>query len=193
MPTQGNRVNSNRWAIFTVGAAAVALGVALLGTFLSLGGAGPNGKQRVGPTAAITIGNEIFRLEIASNDAAQERRLSGRDGIDADGGMIFVFLETQWQRFVMRDCAIPIDLLYLDESGRVLMMHAMVPEEPRSADEAAGDPVGDAAYNARLRSYSSNSPARFAIEIAGGEIQRLGLHEGDHVVLDIGALSYRRK
>ena len=43
-------------------------------------------------------------------------------------------------------------------------------------------------YEGRLKHYYSNGPARFAIELEEGEIQRLKLHVNDRIPLDLNNL-----
>ncbi|MBC7835413.1 MAG: DUF192 domain-containing protein [Phycisphaerales bacterium] len=138
--------------------------------------------------AVVSIGSKTFQLEIAADPTAQDRGLGGRDHIDNDGGMIFVFPEPQWHEFVMRDCAVPIDLLYLDHAGRIIALYAMLPDPPRTAEEPADGAMGDFAYASRLKTYPSGGPAQFAIELKGNSIAALNLREGDLVRLDTAAL-----
>lgn len=136
--------------------------------------------------AKIPLGDKNFFLEIVADDALRFKGLSGRQTIAEDGGMIFVFpnSKVQVQSFVMRDCAIPIDIIYLDSAGRILAMHNMQPEPPRGADEVADADGFNEKYDARLKRYSSRFPAQFVIEIQGGMIQKLNLKEGDRVKHD---------
>jgi len=134
-------------------------------------------------TSKVRIAGKEFSLEVADDESEVFRGLSGRKSIAPDGGMIFVFPETEWRVFVMRDCAVPIDVLFLDDEGRVVGAHAMQPEAPRSAAERADDPAGNAAYEARLRGYPSSKPAAFAIEVRGGTIAALGVREGDRIAV----------
>jgi hypothetical protein len=135
------------------------------------------------PTASATIGGERFELEVARDPVAQMRGLGGRSSIDAHGGMLFVFPAAQPLAFVMRDCPIPIDVAFLDAQGRVINVQVMTPEAPRAPGESAP------AYEARLRSYPSALPARFALETAGGRLTQLGVRSGDQIELDLGALT----
>ena len=124
------------------------------------------------PTMQVTIGGERFTLEVARDPATQFRGLGGRTHIDPHGGMLFVFPSPRATAFVMRDCPIPIDVAFLDADGRVIAIHEMQPEPPRSAGEST------AAYESRLRQYPSGLPALYALETAGGRLRALNLQGG---------------
>ena len=131
------------------------------------------------PTVSATIGGERFELELARDPAVQFRGLGGRSSIDPHGGMLFVFPAQQPLAFVMRDCPVPIDVAFLDGEGRVINVHAMKPEPPRAPGESAP------AYEARLHPYPSALPARFAVEVAGGRLDELGVGSGDRIEIDL--------
>lgn len=137
------------------------------------------------PTAPVTVKGERFIMELALDDASRITGLSGRAEIDPKGGMLFVFPTAQRREFVMRDCPVPIDIAFLDPSGRVVAVHAMVPEEAKREGE------NDRQYEERLKRYSSRFPAQFAVETAGGRLTALGLKEGDLVQFDTASLKAR--
>ena len=128
--------------------------------------AGPEPPERV----SLEIGGRRFDLELALTPEARYEGLSGRASIPRDGGMLFVFPEAEEQAFVMRDLRIPLDLILLDPSGRVVATHAMKPEPPDTAD-------------ADLERYRSGWPAVFAIELRGGTLAQLDIERGDRIEL----------
>ena len=151
-----------------IAAAAVALAVAVV-------------LLRQGPlptTQKLTLGGRVFTLELALDNQSRYRGLSHREQIDPDGGMLFVFDTARRQAFVMRDCLIPIDLIYLGPSGRIVHMHQMEVEPPETRK------------NPR-RLYHSNGPAQFAIELAGGTLPQLALKEGQKINLPYEKLKTR--
>jgi hypothetical protein len=131
---------------------------------------------------ALQIGGEHFWLEVAADNATRSLGLSGRESIATDGGMIFAFPKARTRSFFMRDCVIPIDIVFLDSAGVITATYTMVPEEPR------GDSESKAAYEQRLARYSSQSRSQYAIELRAGTIKRLGLQQGGRVNLDIHRL-----
>lgn len=131
-------------------------------------------------TQTVRIGGETFELELALTDAARYRGLSGRESIPADGGMLFVFPTEAERAFVMRDCLVPIDILFLDPTGRVMTTHAMKVEPP----ETRRSPTTQ---------YPSRGKSALVIELAGGTIQRLGVEPGDRIDLPVLELKRRTR
>lgn len=155
---------------------------------LFAGGCDKEGKTTVGAdVAAVDIADRRFFLELALDNEARFRGLSGRTHIEEDGGMLFVFPRPAQLNFVMRDCPIPIDIMYLDPTGRVVAMHEMTPEEPQRSDES------EQAYEQRLKLYPSRYSAQFVVELRGGTLDVLDVKEGDKVKLDTAGLKTRAK
>lgn len=152
-------------------------------------------EQANADTASIKIGGRWFHLELALDEEKRTKGLGGRDHIDEDGGMLFVFPEARPLQFVMRDCTVPIDILFLDATGRVVAMHTMLVEEPRRPDEPApADPRRDPdPYEARLKRYSSRYSAQFAVELKGHTLPGLKVKEGDRLDFDVEGLKRRAR
>lgn len=135
----------------------------------------------------VKIGTREFKLEIAADAKTREKGLGDRRELASDGGMIFIFPRAAVLQFVMRDCYIPIDVLFLDGAGRVVAQHAMTVEPPRRENERPEE------YERRLKQYSSNFAAQFALEFKGGTLEQLRLRNGDRIDLDVAALKKRAK
>jgi len=131
------------------------------------------------PTVAATIAGESFRLELAEDSETMSRGLGGRTQIPPRGGMLFAYPAPRPLAFVMRDCRVPIDIAYLAADGRVLNIHTMQVEPPRRDDESV------AAYEARLPGYRSSGPAQYAVEVAGGLLDELGVRPGDRIEFEL--------
>lgn len=134
----------------------------------------------------VTLGGDEFVLEVARDELSHERGLGGRSSLGEREGMLFVFPDAQARLFVMKDCVIALDLIYLDAGFAVVSTHEMAPEADRGAHERAGVPEEDAAYEARLQGYMSGGDARYAIEVGAGTVARTGLRAGDVVVMERG-------
>ncbi|MHC4946746.1 MAG: DUF192 domain-containing protein [Planctomycetota bacterium] len=126
----------------------------------------------------VEIAGEVFRLELVADPAGRGRGLGGREELDEDGGMLFVFPRSRPRSFWMDACLIDIDIAFLDHRGRIVAVHEMKAEPARRRGESR------AAYERRLRRYPSRRPAQFAIELAAGSLRRLDLEVGDEIELD---------
>jgi len=151
-----------------------------LACWLMLGGLAGCGDD-VGAVESVQIAGKTFHLEVAADPDTRFKGLSGRTHIEDDGGMLFVFDRPQPLNFVMRDCPVEIDIIFLDGSGRVTATHHMLPD-PRSPDET------DEQYEKRLKRYSSKFAAQFVIELKGGKLNEMTVREGDRIPLRLEAL-----
>jgi len=132
------------------------------------------------PTSVeIAIGGETFTLELSTDMASRVHGLMERTSIPDHGGMLFVFTESKERSFWMANCLVNIDLLFLDSRGTITATHEMKIEEPQGTEESQWE------YEGRLQHFYSNGPARFAIELQEGSIQRLHLRVNDRISLDL--------
>ena len=145
----------------------------------------------------VVIAGKTFNLEIVADDQSRFKGLSGRDKIDPDGGMLFVFKEPRELDFVMRDCPIPIDIIFVDGAGRITAFHKMAAEPPRSEEEKnMTPPFKDAPqwtwtnekYESRLKKYPSKFAAQYAIELKGDTLDSLKVKATDKVEFDRAAM-----
>lgn len=137
----------------------------------------------------IRIGDRSFTLELAADDEKRTMGLGGRESLPENGGMLFVFKRAERRQFIMRDCLIDIDIIFLDANARIIAMHHMPAEPPRA--EGEGEPgdwdlakAANRRYESRLKRYSSGGSAQFVIEIAGGMLEKLDLSRGQKIELD---------
>ena len=174
-----------------LGAAGALFFVAAMAAF-AFTGAAPSCEDRSvgGDVQTVKVGGKWFHLELALDPATQSKGLGQREFIEDDGGMLFVFKRAEPRSFVMRDCPIPIDIVFLDGAGRVVSMYAMVPEAPRGEGEGAVGEV-NRRYEDRLKPYHSRFASQFVLEFKGGTLEKLALKPGDKIDLDWAALARR--
>lgn len=125
----------------------------------------------------VRVGGERFFVEPALDQPTRIQGLSGRTEIARDGGMLFVFPTPARQGFVMRDCPVPIDIIFVADNGRIDAAHAMQ-VDPRREGES------DIVYERRLKRYKSDGRVSIAVEFAGGTIERLNLQPGQRVSIE---------
>jgi len=103
-----------------------------------------------------------YLVSIADDPAERERGLMFVEHMPADEGMLFLFEESSEVGFWMRNTLISLDLVFIEETGRVVGVHAdAVPH-----DET---PIW------------SGSPVTGVLEINAGEAVRHGIAPGDSV------------
>lgn len=91
----------------------------------------------------ITIGGKEYHVYVAQSQEEKETGLSEVRKLPKDEGMIFVYDEPQkglW--FTMEDTSIGLDIIFIDESGKVTSVH--------SVDAFDQDPIKDRANNAKF-------------------------------------------
>ena len=71
-------------------------------------------------TAAATIGDRAFTLEIADTAALRAKGLSDRADLPTGTGMLFVFPAPDRHAFWMKDMQFPVDILWFDADRRLV-------------------------------------------------------------------------
>lgn len=130
----------------------------------------------------VEISGKTFQLEIVADNETRTKGLGDRRELAPGEGMLFSFPDSRIRTFVMRDCYIDIDIIFLDSAGNIVAMHQMKVEEPKRPDETQSQ------YENRLKKYPSRFNAQYAIELAGGALDQLDLTEGDHIDLNTSYL-----
>lgn len=125
------------------------------------------------PRVALTIHGEAgphrLTVELARTIAERGRGLMERDILAEDAGMLFLYDRLQPSRngFWMYRTRIPLDIAFIDATGRILEIHRMSP----CRAEAAGDcPV-----------TRPEAPYRAALEVNAGYFASRGIGPGDCV------------
>ncbi len=99
--------------------------------------------------------------EVAADSVAQQKGLQGRAELEPSNGMIFIFPDEQVRSFWMKDTLIPLDVIFFDADGGYVASHAMTPCTSSPVAAVGGGRGG-------CPSYSSQYPARYALEVPGG-------------------------
>lgn len=103
-----------------------------------------------------------FMVEIASKPEEIQQGLMFRDELAPDAGMLFDFGETRPASMWMKNTLIPLDMLFLDQTGKVVA-------------------IARNAVPGSTRSLGPGVPVRAVLEIPGGRARELGIKPGDIV------------
>lgn len=129
-------------------------------------------------TIEVTAGGRTFTCRLAIDEAARDQGLGGVASLGPNEGMIFAFPDAEPHNFWMRRCIMDLDIAFIDPLGIVTAVHTMKAEELQRPDES------EAAYFARLKKYPSLAPAQFALEVAPGTLEPLGVRRGSRIEFD---------
>lgn len=117
---------------------------------------------------SVTLKGERFRVVIAKDAETQARGLMFVDHMDEDAGMLFVYDDSARRSFWMRNCRIPLDILYFDENAKLVGEALGVP--PCNANQCPTYDGGGAA-------------SRYVLELNAGVAKQLGVNRGDKLTL----------
>jgi uncharacterized protein len=117
-------------------------------------------------------GAHPVEVEIADTGAARTRGMMWRTSAPVGQGMLFIFPTEEEHGFWMRNTLVPLDILFLDPSGRVLGIVAQA--EPQT-----------------LEHRTVGRPSLYVLEVQGGWAEKLGVVPGSRVEFK-GSLGARR-
>ena len=142
----------------------------LLAVLVTFGGPAANAQLQTFPKAELTIvsanGPHKFTVELAATPGQMEQGLMFRKSLAADAGMLFDYRVPSMAAMWMKNTLIPLDMLFVDQQGRIINIH-------ERAVPGSLDPIAAAA------------PARAVIELNGGTAAHLGIKPGDRVTFPI--------
>lgn len=111
----------------------------------------------------VELAGHRYAVEVADDDAERARGLMFRDVLAEGHGMFFIHERTAPLAYWMKNTRIPLDILYFDESLRLVSQQREVP--PCSGGNACP-------------AYPSDAPARYVLELNAGEAARIGVSDG---------------
>lgn len=83
----------------------------------------------------IEIGKQRYKVEVACTEEDRIKGLQGRESLDKDKGMLFVFDEPDTIDFWMKDTKIPLDIIFINEDMEVISVYQGEPENENIAEE----------------------------------------------------------
>jgi uncharacterized protein len=101
-------------------------------------------------------------VEVAATPEARTRGLMWRRELPAGQGMLFIFPEEEVQSFWMRNTLIPLDMLFIDSTRRIVG-------------------IIERAEPLTLTQRTVGVPGRYVLEVPGGWCQAMGITRGGKV------------
>lgn len=105
----------------------------------------------------------VFNIEVADTRGERAQGLMGRESLDVDAGMLFIFEFELMPQFWMKDTRIPLDVIYIGKDGEVKGVH----ENARPFDKTP---------------FSTPQPILAALEVRAGTAKTLGISRGSKVI-----------
>ena len=123
-----------------------------------------NPGQMLPITAQAKLGQEIIQLEVAKTPQQQALGLMFRTTLAPDRGMLFPFERPRIVGFWMKNCKIPLDMIFLRNGVvKAIQVNALPCQQ---------DPCP---------TYGPDVPVDQVIELGGERSQELGLKVGDRI------------
>ena len=141
---------------------------------ISAGGIGPHQMVVIKPDVEIVRTEDnnnnssvIARVFVEVPDDREEfaRGLMFRNHLPWNAGMLFAFNEEEPRRFWMKNTLIPLDMIFVDSSSKIIDIKENVP--PCEQEECP--------------SYPSREPAQYVLEVNAGFVQEKGVKIGDRL------------
>ena len=105
-----------------------------------------------------------FSAEVALTPEEQARGLMNRSSLPADAGMLFDFRCTEVRRFWMENTLIPLDMIFIDQNGKIIDIHENATPLSRNT-------------------ITSSGPCRYVLEINGGICRGANICIGDQMTV----------
>lgn len=129
-------------------------------------------------TLNVPIGDRTFTMKLALTDQQRFDGLSHMTNEQIGDGMLFAFRRPRVLDFVMRDCLVPIDIVFVSPTGRVIETHEMQVPAVNT-------------HELSLQRYPSRHAAIAALEFQAGTIKERGIKPGQSIDLPIDRLKQR--
>jgi uncharacterized membrane protein (UPF0127 family) len=123
----------------------------------------------------ITIGTTKLNIEIADSQDERYKGLSGREKLDENSGMLFVFDSKDTIRsFWMKGMEIPLDFIWINDD-KVIQIDENVPTPAEGTEDS------------KLPIYSTTGPIDYVLEVNAGFSSKNNINVGDSV--DLSSIS----
>jgi uncharacterized membrane protein (UPF0127 family) len=109
---------------------------------------------------------DVF-AELAQTSQDQERGLMYRTTLGEQQGMLFLFKNISYQAFWMKNTLIPLDMLFIDETKKIVTI--------KEAEPCKADPCDV---------YDSDKPVKYVLEVQQGFSRKHNIQIGNEVLFN---------
>lgn len=125
-------------------------------------------EKAVRSEASVQLPLGTIYAEVVDTPASRAQGLSGRRGLGEKEGMLFIFDHPGRYGFWMKDMLFPIDIIWINTDGVVVHVERNV------------SPSSYAVTNPP-QTFINEPDARYVLEVAAGQADKLGAHLGTGV------------
>lgn len=112
-------------------------------------------------------GGQKISAEVMILEIDMMRGMMFRDSLAPDRGMLFVHSQAGNHSYWMYQVRIPLDIIWMDSSRRIVEISANTPPCQSKASECP--------------KYGGSVPAQYVLELAGGMAGKYGLQQGQYI------------
>ncbi len=113
-------------------------------------------------TCKMRINGSTLEATVVYSREAQMRGLMGVTDLKDGNGMIFIYDSPQALSFWMKNTLIPLSIAFVESDGKIAQIYNMDPELEKP--------------DWNLKSYTSVTPVKYAIEVPSGWFARKGIN-----------------
>ena len=113
----------------------------------------------------IKVGEAIYDVDLATTPQERQQGLSGRESLEENEGLLFIFEEPSVRNFWMKEMLFPIDIIWISEDLRIV--HISKDLQPESYPET----------------FNSKEPVLYVLEVNAQNAEKKGILIGDEVEL----------
>lgn len=119
--------------------------------------------------SSVCMKNTCVQVEVVTTPVDMMRGLQGRDRLEDDHGMLFVFEKEDLYRFWMKDMKFSIDIIWLDHQGKII---TITPSRPACMKESCDV-------------YVPSGKAMYVLEVQSGYALKHHFKTGDFLQLNL--------
>lgn len=121
-------------------------------------------EQFAGENVEIKIANTVINAEVAITEAQRAKGLMGRESLDENKGMLFVFPKEGKHTFWMANTKIALDIIWIDSSYNIVYINENTPPCTKTGN-----------LKSYCTTYKPNKNAKYVLEVNAGFVKRYNI------------------